>query len=1661
VDPAGSGGRENFAMSRVANRLTRQGLSLRLLAMLAAMLVAPHPAAGWTGRPTPLDDHHLALVRPADFRTLAGETAELARCPQATFGATALPLGAGGAAAGVEVAAAGEYDVWIRVGQLKGPPAAIEAVLGPEENPLLKATCNDGLGDADRGGPNGHSTYASRARERSPDGRAIGAEGGKLSEEADDFLLELGGAAAAADLFEHAARIEEVDPRLAMHWWRLGKAKLPAGTHRLALRPAAGGKGGSAPLVDTVMLTTSPHIRYPFRGDIDAPRECYVRFRLDGPFASGQELAIDATILHHRYPGYWGRASFTPDGVKDGRDGGGVHHAAGFTRWYSLQQIEDVPAVGGYPASLSLSVHGSAGRGGATQFAMFPHADFVVREIPWDEPDGTRISLVLDFERYLDRLRTFRDHARDNYLMAKKTTGGQVLSLTRGNLLFGSNGATGEASRDYELKTLRLLGLNLVSAADPAANCRRYGWRSPVNHHAPEWAPFDPPANVARYDDFYRQELEQPRYAEALPTAAVMQIADEPVEAARSTISAPLWRWRDKAPETGAWVDLAGSGEMRTRRVDYAGCVLEGRISKQGVWVGFRAAVPDFTSLARQAYWRVGRVKLHHEFNLEAGRDHERSAFLVRPAAVVGNRPTPFKIVHDGDRAALFLDGKMVLQQDGVAPAGGFAIYGDTKTVYELGIRPLNRDESLRPPGARALGDTVDDSLDAELDDVFGGDPAAEDPSTKLGLQAWVERDWSFTGGIPEAHAGFRRWLETQGVEPGLFGCGSWADVWPLSIASAVETPADRRRYYWARRYTGMLTPLMFRQTAEAIHANSGNPAIRGFVALSGHTLYFPSQMPVDMFALGAAGPRLIPGISDWMSYGKTRWDSHQAVAFSVAPFHSGGRDAGADRAFPMMHCVHPSAFRASTMLANDVKYLSFYDYGPKYSMTVGYWSDDQPSYAAVDSAANRAAQVDDILAAGSVRRSRVGLLYARSSEYWDGPRSFADKRAAFLVLSHEGYQPELVTEEQVVAGRLADYDALLVFEPWVRADAAATITAWVDAGGLLVAAADAMTHNEFDEPADPLAAACGLQREFRDKPAEGPARRFAPAPGGPAFRPHDVSPAARVAAVTWLGSRVLGRYGDDVAGLLDRPQGKGRVVYFGHRPGLTATAQAVRVGGHEAIWADAGRDVLVRPLVEAGVERELILSEPVVMAHPVSTDAGTVIVMHNMRPASFEALGVSLREPAAPHSVQRFAGNDLVDQPWDYRDGRLHMSLPLAEDEPQMIVVRRRPAPSDTREGEIRRRCDEMLASTDPHDRSAAIWFAGFRPEWQAAARLRPLLADARWEVRRAAAEALGQLGDAESAGAIRTALGRETDPHVRVEMLSALSAVGEPQLVSLGIEHASDPHPLVRQAGLAAIAAGLRTSEGSVAADATRTLVELAAAAIGDRNVRIRTAGLDLLGLLEPEDVDLVLAKTGDAGALAQAAVAAETPGPFVARLLQRYHREPAAVESSLASALASSAAVRAACPGWPDAVPMPLLLAVAERWADPVPAAAVATRLDEATDAARLRAIALVQRDPTLSLALLRRALAGQNLLGGLLPLVLEKTFDARLGNSLAEWEQWTNANAATISERQARRTRGGLVTPSTTIDNDTDRGTAPELEADRAGQAPPGAGGLAPD
>jgi hypothetical protein len=284
----------------------------------------------------------------------------------------------------------------------------------------------------------------------------------------------------------------------------------------------------------------------------------------------------------------------------------------------------------------------------------------------------------------------------------------------------------------------------------------------------------------------------------------------------------------------------------------------------------------------------------------------------------------------------------------------------------------------------------------------FFADRESATPNMRIFQLSDEPREIALNAGGAADTAGFRRWLAEQGLQPADFDVPTWdgVDLLLERPAAAEETLATNRRFYWSRRYQAYLTPRMFALAAQAVRESGPCPDTHSFVALSGHALYMPSTMPLDMFEL-ARYPGLMPGISDWMTGGSWNWDGHQAVAFSVAPFNAGARRYGREfggppSSFPMMHCVDPTVFRALTQLANQCKFLSYYTYGPDYLATEGFWSHQKWAAHAVQHVNNQAALVDDILGPGTMRPSRVALLYSRSQEIWRPRQTFPVKRATF-----------------------------------------------------------------------------------------------------------------------------------------------------------------------------------------------------------------------------------------------------------------------------------------------------------------------------------------------------------------------------------------------------------------------------------------------------------------------------------------------------------------------------------------------------------------------------------------------------------------------------------------------------------------------------------------
>ena len=734
----------------------------------------------------------------------------------------------------------------------------------------------------------------------------------------------------------------------------------------------------------------------------------------------------------------------------------------------------------------------------------------------------------------------------------------------------------------------------------------------------------------------------------------------------------------------------------------------------------------------------------------------------------------------------------------------------------------------------------------------------------------------------PQALAGFRAWLAGEKVPPKELGAKSMDEVTLVlkDPQGADDTPANRRRYYWSRRYQAWLTPQGWALAAAAMKRRAVNPEFRAYVG-PGDALYTGRNnqsvvpMPLDLFAL-AGYPELMPSLGNSMSPAlggrgeNERYLTHETLAYTVAFYNSGARQYGADFGKPplsraMMKCYWPSLFRAYTMLGNQVKHIAYPDFGPQmHPDTTGTdhpWAGRPLAHHAVGQVNNQAALADDLLGPGILRPSRVALLYARASDYYAVAMKdpvFGSRRALFLALAHDYYKPELVTEEQVAAGALEHYDALYVADPWVAKKAQERIAAWVKKGGLLWACDGALRFDEYREPCDLLADA-GLKRNWitavTNAPVKGasnppPAElTLAPAPGEADFEAHTAFTArhegqsirpcfppqtdiffARLwgcRGAEWSGARVRARYSDGTPAWLENKLGKGRVIYVAHDAGAEYALRREPQTNYSDLtfWRDPGatacRAVLTAPLREAKVPRPLEVSVPALMASPVGTEAGTVVVLYNMIAATNENVVFTLPAPGQPHSVQVIRGGPREpeiwshtsaawerggrvlrggasapeDLPYEYAAGAVKMTLPKlpGPGDGCLLVVRHKPPPPDPRLEQMRKNAEANLASDDWEALSAGAWFAGFFPDWNLAAKLPPLLKHEHWAVRRSAAESLGRLKYAAAGGELRKAIDGEKDAHVLADMLIALDRLEHPDVPALAEKLVLHDNPVV----------------------------------------------------------------------------------------------------------------------------------------------------------------------------------------------------------------------------------------------------------------------------
>jgi len=591
----------------------------------------------------------------------------------------------------------------------------------------------------------------------------------------------------------------------------------------------------------------------------------------------------------------------------------------------------------------------------------------------------------------------------------------------------------------------------------------------------------------------------------------------------------------------------------------------------------------------------------------------------------------------------------------------------------------------------------------------------------------------------PQAREHFVAWLKRNKVDPEQLGAGNLSDVEPIETPDEFRERAKkneaaaRRAFYYTSRFRQEATTERFRWLTESLHRKLGpGPLSSTLVAdhpyFSGTGLgmgWGPNPcwgrivLAADWFDLARRRAVDLAGIEDWMGlqymYGpNTTWEGFQLMGFQAAMFRSASRGRQ-----PIIAWITPSdetnlRLKAASALCQGAKHFFFWTYGPTCTSTENYWSDLRGAYDGIVHVTRQLAAAEDLLAPGTTRQTRLALLYSISSDLWQpfGYLHMLERRGTYLSLIHDQYLVDMLTEEDIGAGRLRDYDVLYATDPCIKESVARNIADWVRRGGSLYGSCAAGSFNEFGEEVPGLAEVFGIEPNPDVKTQPGRYHIRGALNGMEHLdritltaETDDAPPALGVIGAKTSfrpnGAEVMGTFADGAPAAVVHAYGKGRAVYFGCCPAVAYIKEARFVPAELKERWPAEIRRLINAAAAERVSRLVELSHPVVEAGVYDAPEGTVLVLANFTYEPIEKLEVRLwvaKPPRRVVSAERgpleFASDPDRSAPVaaDYPH-RVTFSLPLGLND---VAVLGRVAPGDCSPG----------APTDPDVQDYRIRF-------------------------------------------------------------------------------------------------------------------------------------------------------------------------------------------------------------------------------------------------------------------------------------------------------------------------------------------------------------------
>jgi hypothetical protein len=495
----------------------------------------------------------------------------------------------------------------------------------------------------------------------------------------------------------------------------------------------------------------------------------------------------------------------------------------------------------------------------------------------------------------------------------------------------------------------------------------------------------------------------------------------------------------------------------------------------------------------------------------------------------------------------------------------------------------------------------------------------------------------------------------------------AWLKERGLPAYDPVESPVElrgrperNRAFYWTTRFRQESATQRLKWLTESFHQHAptnvltstlvaDHPYFGGAGLGMGmereNTTWGGYPLSLDWFSLAREHVVDVIGVEDWLGlnfmYGpESTWDGFQLLGFQATIFRSGSRGE-----LPIITWVTPSdetnlRLKTASALCQGSKHFCYWTYGPTATSTENYWSDLRSAYDGIVAITRQLAGAEHIIAPGRPRSTRVAMLYSLSSDLWQpfGYVSMAERRLTYFSLIHDQYLVDFLTEHDVEAGRLRDYDVLYVTDPCVSTAACGAIRQWVHRGGWLYGSCAAATRNGFNEEQTGLADVFGIDPRVAVEVQPG---RFDlrgalnELPWLDQIRPGFGALGVKVKFTPTTGA-VTGRFVDDSPAVVTNCFGKGGALFVATCPAVSYAKDAhfVRAELKEQ-WPVSQRQFINSIARASGAPRLVELSHPVVEAGVYESPRGVALVLANFTYQPIPRLEIRLPVKRAPHHVR------------------------------------------------------------------------------------------------------------------------------------------------------------------------------------------------------------------------------------------------------------------------------------------------------------------------------------------------------------------------------------------------------------------------------------------